>query len=512
MAMTGGTGFVGQALIEKLLRCCPDIKQILIFIRQKKGVEPKERLEALWNQKLFDDIRSRSPELFKKLKCIPCDFGEINLGISKSMQNYLEEEVNIFLHCAATLRFNENIRSSFETNVQVTRKIVDFCKQMKNLNALIHMSTAFANCNLDVCEEKIYKVDTNYKDLEHSLEWMNDEAVDLILPHVLGERPNNYTLTKAMAEDALAEKCDGIPCCIVRPAMIVAAHKEPEPGWITNVYGPTALIAAYMKGLGRHILCHQTKSCEIVPVDFVVNITLAAGMKTAVDWMKQSHLFSRDDLLNGDYKVEHVSKPLSPIPVYHCIIGEDNPLKIIQFYEGIVYWNNQQPAIPILPLSNGKSSTQAMFAVRVFLTQTVPSYILDFLLRCLGQKPRFVIINQKLVSGLDVLAYFFTKKFTFKRDATDELFRCLAVEDKKTYNFDGNVINWSEYLQNYCKGVRKNILKEHDDDVRYARRKLFWFQTSLSFAKKLVSFGVCVSLFGNYDSHNLSWRSALTYT
>lgn len=45
--ITGGTGFLGICVIEKLLRCCPDVKNIYVLIRPKKGKEIQERLEEL---------------------------------------------------------------------------------------------------------------------------------------------------------------------------------------------------------------------------------------------------------------------------------------------------------------------------------------------------------------------------------------------------------------------------------------------------------------------------------
>lgn len=47
VALTGGTGFLGQGIIEKLLRCCPGIKKIVIFIREKRNKTPEERLKDL---------------------------------------------------------------------------------------------------------------------------------------------------------------------------------------------------------------------------------------------------------------------------------------------------------------------------------------------------------------------------------------------------------------------------------------------------------------------------------
>ncbi|PZC71787.1 hypothetical protein B5X24_HaOG212435 [Helicoverpa armigera] len=43
--ITGGTGFVGLCLIEKILRCMPDVGKIYLLMRPKKGKEISERLE-----------------------------------------------------------------------------------------------------------------------------------------------------------------------------------------------------------------------------------------------------------------------------------------------------------------------------------------------------------------------------------------------------------------------------------------------------------------------------------
>lgn len=45
--ITGGTGFLGACLIEKLLRSVPDLQNIYLLLRPKKGKEINERLEEL---------------------------------------------------------------------------------------------------------------------------------------------------------------------------------------------------------------------------------------------------------------------------------------------------------------------------------------------------------------------------------------------------------------------------------------------------------------------------------
>lgn len=47
--ITGGTGFMGKVLFEKFLRCMPDIGHIYMLIRPKKGKDPKQRLDEIFN-------------------------------------------------------------------------------------------------------------------------------------------------------------------------------------------------------------------------------------------------------------------------------------------------------------------------------------------------------------------------------------------------------------------------------------------------------------------------------
>lgn len=45
--ITGGTGFVGKVLVEKLLRSCPDIATITLLVRSKRGISPQERWKKI---------------------------------------------------------------------------------------------------------------------------------------------------------------------------------------------------------------------------------------------------------------------------------------------------------------------------------------------------------------------------------------------------------------------------------------------------------------------------------
>lgn len=62
--ITGGTGFMGKLLIEKLLRTCPGVASIYLLVRPKKGKDVHQRTEeifddpvSLWNcDKILDPV------------------------------------------------------------------------------------------------------------------------------------------------------------------------------------------------------------------------------------------------------------------------------------------------------------------------------------------------------------------------------------------------------------------------------------------------------------------------
>lgn len=52
--VTGCTGYLGKALIEKLLRTCTDIKYIYVLMRSKRGVSCADRLVLMKNNQVFE--------------------------------------------------------------------------------------------------------------------------------------------------------------------------------------------------------------------------------------------------------------------------------------------------------------------------------------------------------------------------------------------------------------------------------------------------------------------------
>lgn len=158
--ITGATGFMGKALLEKLLRSCDGIKQVFIIIRKKQGLSSEERCEKLlksdvsilniavsyrkvviilskrysWDYfQVFDRIKRECPERLHKIKPIFGDVGVDNLGLNDHDEEILIRTVNIVFHSAATIKFRESIGYTINLNVNGTKRMLELAKKMRFL-------------------------------------------------------------------------------------------------------------------------------------------------------------------------------------------------------------------------------------------------------------------------------------------------------------------------------------------------------------------------------------------
>lgn len=80
-----------------------------------------------------------SDELLNKIKPVCGDISEEKLGLSDDDFKMLCNNVNIVVHCAATLDFEVDLKTAVIINLLGTKKIVELCKQIKNLKVCIQM-------------------------------------------------------------------------------------------------------------------------------------------------------------------------------------------------------------------------------------------------------------------------------------------------------------------------------------------------------------------------------------
>uniref|UniRef100_A0A8C2HZN5 Fatty acyl-CoA reductase n=1 Tax=Cyprinus carpio TaxID=7962 RepID=A0A8C2HZN5_CYPCA len=290
--ITGATGFMGKVLMEKLLRSCPDVKALYILVRPKAGQSMSERVQDMMMCKLFDRVREDNPDFHQKIIPISSELTQPGLAISAEDVQTLTSCINIVFHCAATIRFDEPLKHALQLNVIATQQLLSLAQQMQHLQAFIHISTAYANCNRRHIDEVIYPPPVEPKKLIDSLEWMDDSIVCDITPRLIGDRPNTYTYTKALAECVVQQESGKLNIAIIRPSIVGASWQEPFPGWIDNFNGPSGIFIAAGKGILRTMRASNDAVADLIPVDVVINLTLAAGWYTAVHRPKTALVYN----------------------------------------------------------------------------------------------------------------------------------------------------------------------------------------------------------------------------
>ncbi|XP_039267578.1 fatty acyl-CoA reductase 1-like [Styela clava] len=475
LALTGGTGFVGQCLVEKLLRSCPNIKKIFLLVRPRKGVSGEERIQKFVSEELFDKLREINPDFQTKLHAINCDLEKENLGISDESMQILIDEVQIFYHSAATLRFNEHLRLAFLLNTLAVKRLISICKKMKHLECLVHLSTAYSHCDRTEIGEKHYDTNPKFEDIENAVSWMDDDMITKLTPEIIGKRPNTYTLTKAIGEEIIfRESCD-LPVVILRPSIIGAIWNDPIPGWITTLNGPTGVIVAYGKGILQTMRIQENLVLDIIPVDFTVNCAIAAGWKRGTEFLQKKSstgLTMQIDDVKPDPAGDG-NNLRTDIPIYNLTSGTYNPNVITEWHKSMLYWFESYPfngafRKPVFTLTTSDYTQRFL----MFFYHYVPAYFFDIALRVCGRKPRLTRLTQKVDSALDVLQYFLNHTFKWDNDNTMALLQNMSPEDKETFNFDPRCIDWHEYMKHFTMGTRKHILKDDPESYPAARRHL----------------------------------------
>ncbi|KAE8745723.1 hypothetical protein FOCC_FOCC007607 [Frankliniella occidentalis] len=120
--VTGGSGFLGRVLLEKLLRSCPDIGTVFLLLRAKRGVPPEERVAGIVNVPLFDQLRREQPTAISKLVPVAGDCAELGLGLSPEDRAILQDRVFIVFHGAASVRFDDPVAKAVLLNTRGARE------------------------------------------------------------------------------------------------------------------------------------------------------------------------------------------------------------------------------------------------------------------------------------------------------------------------------------------------------------------------------------------------------
>lgn len=466
--ITGGTGFLGKLLIEKLLRGCPGIAFIYLLVRPKKGKDVEQRIEEIFDDPLFSKLKEERPKFRHQIVVVPGDCSEPDLGISAKDRLTIVQKVSIVFHVAATVRFDEKMKLAVAINVRSPRDAINLCKEMPQLKAFIHVSTAYANCPYDPIEEKFYEPPMDADKVIALMDCMDEKLADDITSRLLDKWPNTYTYTKAVAENVVKKQAGNLPVGIFRPAIVISTYQEPISGWIDNLYGPTGVAAGAGTGILRSIHCDGSAHANVVPGDMTVNALIASAWDV---WNVKRSKTNENECNTED-----------DIPIYNYV-SQDNPITYDQLKELSSKHGMKIPtcrAIWYYSFRNNKYRLVHLFYVYFF--HLLPALLIDAVTVCIGKQPRLLKVYKKIHKFMDVLNYFTIQQWQFENNAVKALINKMAAADQKNFFCDIKELDWDTFFSTYIRGIRVYLIKDPMDTLPEARvkwQRLYWFHQAL---------------------------------
>lgn len=280
--ITGGSGFMGKVLIEKLLRSCTGIKSIYMLLRPKKGKSIEERVKAMTDLPLFEPIRKFMPEVLHKIIPVAGDVTELELGLSRG-DNNLMNNVSIIFHSAASVRFDDTLKYAVFMNTRGTRELLKFAETLTNLKSVLHVSTTYSNPHKHVIEEEIYEPVADWQKTIEVCENLDEDMVDIVTQHYINFMPNTYVFSKNLAEHVVLSFKDKIKLALFRPSIVISTMYEPFPGWVDNFNGPIGLLVGSAIGITRTMHCDPNNIADYTPVDVCIKAMIIAAWKRAFE-------------------------------------------------------------------------------------------------------------------------------------------------------------------------------------------------------------------------------------
>jgi HAD superfamily hydrolase (TIGR01490 family) len=375
--ITGATGFLGTALVERILRSIPEA-EIVVLVRPGRRADAAARLarEVIKND-CFDRLRSElgdgfAAEVARRVRAVPGDVGQDGLGLDDDGRAALAAS-DVVIHSAATVSFDAPLTQAVEINLLGPARVGAAVAASGSGAHLISVSTAYVasthqgEAKEELLSENRFTLEVDWQDEvnaarrlrddlqaasrqppklveftksarseiggagEHLIatraekireEWVRKELVDAgtARAHSLGW-PDAYPFTKAMGERCLvAQWADAVPITFVRPSIIESALTEPVPGWIRGFRMAEPIIISYARGLLREFPGVPEGIVDVIPVDLVVAAILAVAARGPAHTPSEG-----------------------PPTVYHVASGVRNPLRYGHLVELSEDWFSRNP-------------------------------------------------------------------------------------------------------------------------------------------------------------------------
>ena len=325
IAVTGSTGFLGTALVERLLRSVPGCELVLL-IRPGRRSDPTRRANReIFRNDAFDRLRQDWGDDFqatidRRVAAVAGDVGTDGLGLDDEGRAALAT-CDIVVHSAATVSFDSPLDQAVEVNLLGPTRMVDVLNELEVTPHLVAVSTCYVagsrrgDAPEELVEDSDFFTDVSWRvEVDAARRMRTDTEAASRTPEMLeGFRkqaraelgaagvpllaekteqlrtrwvtdrmaeagraraaslgwPDAYAYTKSLGERALCESRGAVPVSIVRPSIIESAWAEPKPGWIRGFRMAEPVIISYARGLLKQFPGVPEGIVDVIPVDHV---------------------------------------------------------------------------------------------------------------------------------------------------------------------------------------------------------------------------------------------------
>ncbi|CDW88677.1 male sterility protein [Stylonychia lemnae] len=393
---------LGKVVLEKLLRSV-ECKKIYLLIRPKSEIFESLRLQ-------HEDFMAYVDE---KIIGVEGDISEPNVIFNKDKLAEIIENVEVIINNAASIDFDLRLDQAIQINYMGPRR-------------------------LGYIDEKIYNYPGDPDEIVNKLLSLSEHEIlsqqkELIKPWV-----NTYTFTKNLSERSLQKHRGDMPLLILRPAIIISAYEQPQPGWIDSLAAAGALTLFATIGALQFVPSNKNNRGDMIPVDFVSNSVLVG---TAFQANRNS------------------------LQIQHCATSHQNPILWVDYVIHVLDYARKKPMENIIGNIQCKFVPEKTYYRMKYLKTTLPTKALTYISQYGGSQTfkknvqRLNKLNDKVSQVVELLKEFTLNDWCFESKRVLEIHQQLDEADKVNWNFNPKTIDWPLMSHLMVYGIQKFMMK-----------------------------------------------------
>ncbi|KAJ8707904.1 hypothetical protein PYW07_011581 [Mythimna separata] len=199
-----------------------------------------------------------------------------------------------------------------------------------------------------------------------------------------------------------------------------------------------------------HVLsCAGARGADMIPVDVAIDTLLAVAWEAAVDDKREARVYNCSSCLHPTTWAQFRDNMLRGVRAH--------PFDRVLWYPfGVLIENTVMQKILATTL------------------QTIPLHLFHYVSKLFGVKPRpsLSTVNKRLNAMNDALKFFAMREWFFSTDNVRRLKERLSPADAAVFNLDPSTIDWEDHCVDFVKGCRKYLLREKDQDIEKAQRRM----------------------------------------